>query len=50
MRSIARFIREEKAATVVEYSVMLALISVGSPGCRRGRRSHVRRPVEWRSH
>ena len=26
MRSIARFIREEEAATAVEYSVMLALI------------------------
>ncbi len=40
MRSLARFIRDEEAATAVEYSVMLALIllavlaAVGAVGAK----------------
>ena len=42
MRSLARFIRDEEAATSVEYSVMLALIlmavlaAVGVVGSKSG--------------
>lgn len=42
MKSIARFLREEEAATAVEYAVMLAMIlmvvigAVGSVGAQSG--------------